>query len=146
LIIHVLVFHLLVNVLLVVVEVVHIIMVVIDILVVEIMIHQDIVVVIHHDKMIEVMIDDGDILDHEVQFNLINVIIVKNHDQDQNHHHQKHVVIDQHQGIDHLNNKQQMLFADFQKMMIDLNEMNYFENLYTRLINYSFLCLFCLFL
>jgi len=137
LIIHVSVFHLLVNVLLVVVEVVvvvHLIMVVIDILVAEIMIHQNIVVVIHHDKMIEVMIDVVEILDHVVQFNITNVIIVQN--QDQNHHHQNHVVIDHHQEIDHLNNKQLMLFADMQKVTIDLIEIDFFSgNVYTELIN-----------
>jgi hypothetical protein len=38
---------------------------------------------------IEVMIDDEDILDHVVQFNIINVIIVQNQNQD--HHHQSKI-------------------------------------------------------
>ena len=60
-----------------------------------------------------IMIDEDDILDHVVQFNIINVIIV--HDQD--HHHQN-VVIDNHQEIDLHNNKHPMLFIDMKKAMI----------------------------
>jgi hypothetical protein len=108
----------------VVVGVVHLVMEVIAIHV-EIMIHREIVVGIHHDhrmiRVIEIVLDEDDILDHVVQFNIINVIIV--HDQDQDH---QNVVIDKHQEIDHHNNKQQMLFIDMKKVMInDLNQIDF---------------------
>jgi hypothetical protein len=107
-----------------VVGVVHLVMEVIAIHV-EIMIHREIVVGIHHDhrmiRVIEIVLDEDDILDHVVQFNIINVIIV--HDQDQDH---QNVVIDKHQEIDHHNNKQQMLFIDMKKVMInDLNQIDF---------------------
>jgi hypothetical protein len=121
---HVNVQSVVVVVVVVVVGVVHLVMEVIAIHV-EIMIHREIVVGIHHDhrmiRVIEIVLDEDDILDHVVQFNIINVIIV--HDQDQDH---QNVVIDKHQEIDHHNNKQQMLFIDMKKVMInDLNQIDF---------------------